>query len=164
MVYVSCSLIRRVKLRKGFFSQMPPRQKTYGTKSKPTGNKDRVDRTAPTPSSTCNSCRRRALSPTDVAPDVHNNPTPPRQKRQRRNTTVLASTSNHHSRTPEGSSTSDYCEAGCFLTNRDVPTIVKAVLDSLSNQSISSNIDEPAGSTSGSQADISFVPSKLQLV
>ena len=164
MVYVSCSLIRRVKLRKGFFSQMPPRRKTYGTKSKPTRNKDRVDRTAPTPSSTHNSCRRRASSPTDVAPDVHNSPTPPRRKRQQRNTTVSASTSDHHSRTPKGSSTPADCEAGHPLTNRDVPTIVKAVLDSLSNQTISSDIDEPAGSTSGSQTDIPFVPSKLQLV
>ena len=143
---------------------MPPRRKTYGTKSKSTGNKDRVDRTAPTPSSTRNSRRRRASSPTDVAPDVHNNPTPPRRKRQRRNTTVSASTSDHHSRTPEGSSTPADREAGRPLTNRDVPTIVKAVLDSLSNQTISSDIDEPAGSTSGSQADIPFVPSKLQLV
>ena len=58
--------------------------------------------------------------------------------------------SDHHSRTPEGSSTPADREAGSPLTNRDVPTIVKAVLDSLPNQTISSDIDEPAGSTSGS--------------
>ena len=126
-------------------------------------DRTRVDRTAPTPSSTRNSRRRRASSPTDVAPDVHNNPTPPRRKRQRRNTTVSANTSDHHSQTPEGSSTPADREAGRPLTNRDVPTIFKAVLDSLSNQTISSDIDEPAGSTSGSQADIPFGPSKLQL-
>ena len=47
--------------------------------------------------------------------------------------TVSASTSYHHSRTPEGSSTPADCEAGRPLTNRDVPAIVKAVLDSLSS-------------------------------
>ena len=122
-----------------------------------------MDCTAPTTSNTRNSCHRRTASLTDVAPDLVDNPTCPGQKRQQRNITVSASTGDHHSQTPESSTLADY-EAGPPSTNRDVPTIVKAVLDSLSGQTNSSDIDEPAGSTSGSQADIPFIPSKLQLV
>ena len=139
---------------------MPPRRKTYGTTSKSTQKTDCQDRTPPTLSSTSNSRHRRTALPADVATDVFDNPMCPWQKKQQRNITVLASNVDH-SRTPKGSTSADR-ETGHPLKNQNMPTIVKAVLYSLSGHTKSSDTNK-LGSTSGSQADISFIPSKLQL-